>query len=305
MSHAVDTPVVPVPWGIGASRIAASRLPRARAAAQPAARDQCLVILPIHSIPSLFSRKVLGTARGGGKRVKNRINREQLQLFLGLLLSHVALRATKTINTQIPPRDWPPSQVTKLQPCPPPLWPLASPSASGRPGNRQTSDGLGHGRAVGPCRSLFSFPACSCSCISKNPPSQINRPITSRLFSCSPFLVPQPDSITLHSALPAAAKMSKTVVVLGGAYAGLHVAHALLKKNDKNLKVILVTKVSLSLESLPDQTPGCLISRLMSRETHVLTPPRTRTSTGTWAPSAPSSPASTRTRTSSSPSPMP
>lgn len=43
--------------------------------------------------------------------------------------------------------------------------------------------------------------------------------------------------------------MSKTVVVLGGAYAGLHVAHALLKKNDKKLKVILVTKVSPSLES--------------------------------------------------------
>lgn len=68
--------------------------------------------------------------------------------------------------------------------------------------------------------------------------------------------------------------MSKTVVVLGGAYAGLHVAHALLKKNDKNLKVILVTKVSPSLEPLPGpstsrpfslapetRTPGCLISR--------------------------------------------
>lgn len=65
--------------------------------------------------------------------------------------------------------------------------------------------------------------------------------------------------------------MSKTVVVLGGAYAGLHVVHALLKKNDKNLKVILVTKVSPSLPApsrsrpfslAPEtRTPGCLISR--------------------------------------------
>ena len=35
--------------------------------------------------------------------------------------------------------------------------------------------------------------------------------------------------------------MVKTVVVLGGAYAGLHVAHYLLKNTD--VKVILVTKV--------------------------------------------------------------
>ena len=38
--------------------------------------------------------------------------------------------------------------------------------------------------------------------------------------------------------------MSKTVVILGGSYAGLHVAHYLLK-NDKDAKVILITKVSL------------------------------------------------------------
>lgn len=88
--------------------------------------------------------------REGKREPRTRINREQLQLqlFLFSFPAHVALRATKTINTQIPSPDWPPSQVTKLQPCPPPFWPLASPSASGRPGNRQTSDGLGHGRAV-------------------------------------------------------------------------------------------------------------------------------------------------------------
>ncbi|KAK0714851.1 hypothetical protein B0H67DRAFT_644671 [Lasiosphaeris hirsuta] len=38
--------------------------------------------------------------------------------------------------------------------------------------------------------------------------------------------------------------MAKTVVILGGSYAGLHVAHALLKKNDKDLKVILVAQNS-------------------------------------------------------------
>lgn len=76
--------------------------------------------------------------------------------------------------------------------------------------------------------------------------------------------------------------MSKTVVVLGGAYAGLHVAHALLKKNDKKLKVILVTKVSPSLESLPESSrsrsaslaPDTWLSHLRSRETHVLTTPQ-------------------------------
>lgn len=122
MSHAVDTPVVPVPWGIGASRIAASRLPRARAAAQPATRHQCLVILPIHSIPSLFSRKVLGTARGGGGK-----SQEQNKSGAAPALPRASpfphtlhCEPPKTINTQIPPRDWPPSQVTKLQPCPAP-----------------------------------------------------------------------------------------------------------------------------------------------------------------------------------------
>lgn len=37
--------------------------------------------------------------------------------------------------------------------------------------------------------------------------------------------------------------MAKTVVILGGAIGGLHVAHALLKKRIKELKVILVSKV--------------------------------------------------------------
>lgn len=36
---------------------------------------------------------------------------------------------------------------------------------------------------------------------------------------------------------------NKTVVILGGSYAGLHVAHYVLK-NHKTAKVILVSKVS-------------------------------------------------------------
>ncbi|KAK3324702.1 hypothetical protein B0T19DRAFT_236768 [Cercophora scortea] len=38
--------------------------------------------------------------------------------------------------------------------------------------------------------------------------------------------------------------MAKTVVILGGSYAGLHVAHALLKKPANDVKVILVSKNS-------------------------------------------------------------
>jgi len=38
--------------------------------------------------------------------------------------------------------------------------------------------------------------------------------------------------------------MAQTVVILGGSFAGLHIAHALLKKQSKDLKVILVSKVS-------------------------------------------------------------
>jgi NADH dehydrogenase FAD-containing subunit len=37
--------------------------------------------------------------------------------------------------------------------------------------------------------------------------------------------------------------MAKTVVILGGSYGGLHVAHYLLKKKIPNVKVILVSKV--------------------------------------------------------------
>jgi NADH dehydrogenase FAD-containing subunit len=39
----------------------------------------------------------------------------------------------------------------------------------------------------------------------------------------------------------------KTVMILGGSVAGLHVAHALLKKNLPNVKVILVSKVCTHL----------------------------------------------------------
>jgi len=41
--------------------------------------------------------------------------------------------------------------------------------------------------------------------------------------------------------------MAKTVLILGGSLAGLHIAHALLKKNDKDVKVILVSQVRTPL----------------------------------------------------------
>ena len=44
--------------------------------------------------------------------------------------------------------------------------------------------------------------------------------------------------------------MAKTVLILGGAFAGLHVAHGLLKKNDKDVKVVLVSKVCDSQREL-------------------------------------------------------
>lgn len=37
--------------------------------------------------------------------------------------------------------------------------------------------------------------------------------------------------------------MTKTVVILGGSYAGLHVAHYLLKQKIQDVKVVLVSKV--------------------------------------------------------------
>ena len=43
--------------------------------------------------------------------------------------------------------------------------------------------------------------------------------------------------------------MVHTVVVLGGAYAGLHVSHYLLK-NNKDVKVVLVSKVSRGKQRL-------------------------------------------------------
>lgn len=61
--------------------------------------------------------------------------------------------------------------------------------------------------------------------------------------------------------------MVKTVVILGGALAGLHVAHALLKKRDKNLKVILVSKVRQ-----PAVTRGALDHQ--RRRRRALTPPQ-------------------------------
>lgn len=38
--------------------------------------------------------------------------------------------------------------------------------------------------------------------------------------------------------------MAKTVVILGGSYAGVHIAHYLLKQKIPDVKVILVSKVS-------------------------------------------------------------
>lgn len=37
--------------------------------------------------------------------------------------------------------------------------------------------------------------------------------------------------------------MANTVVILGGSYAGLHIAHYLLKQKIPDVKVILVSKV--------------------------------------------------------------
>lgn len=38
--------------------------------------------------------------------------------------------------------------------------------------------------------------------------------------------------------------MAKTIVILGGSYAGVHIAHYLLKQKIPDVKVILVSKVS-------------------------------------------------------------
>ena len=42
---------------------------------------------------------------------------------------------------------------------------------------------------------------------------------------------------------PQLPNMAKTVVILGGSYAGLHIAHYLLKQKIPDTKVILVSKV--------------------------------------------------------------
>ncbi|KAK0645651.1 hypothetical protein B0T16DRAFT_351532 [Cercophora newfieldiana] len=55
--------------------------------------------------------------------------------------------------------------------------------------------------------------------------------------------------------------MPATVVILGGSFAGLHIAHALLKKNTKDLKVVLVSKNShfyWNLASVRRIIPGVL-----------------------------------------------
>ncbi|KAK3390193.1 hypothetical protein B0H63DRAFT_464922 [Podospora didyma] len=55
--------------------------------------------------------------------------------------------------------------------------------------------------------------------------------------------------------------MAKTVLILGGSFAGLHVAHGLLKKNDKDLKVVLVSKNShfyWNLASVRAIVPGVI-----------------------------------------------
>ena len=51
--------------------------------------------------------------------------------------------------------------------------------------------------------------------------------------------------------------MSKTVVILGGAYAGLHIAHYLLK-NEKDVKVVLVSKVRHPARHRIFQRSGCM-----------------------------------------------
>jgi len=58
--------------------------------------------------------------------------------------------------------------------------------------------------------------------------------------------------------------MTKTVVILGAAFAGLHVAHYILK-NCKDVQVIIVSKVSLAHASL-GQTQGGERKRERERE---------------------------------------
>lgn len=48
--------------------------------------------------------------------------------------------------------------------------------------------------------------------------------------------------------------MAKTVVILGGSYAGVHIAHYLLKQKMSDVKVILVSKVSAGCYSVPNRS---------------------------------------------------
>lgn len=59
--------------------------------------------------------------------------------------------------------------------------------------------------------------------------------------------------------------MAKTVVILGGSYAGLHVAHYLLKQKTKDVKIILVSKVSWQ-QSYPRRLQNHEELNLNSRE---------------------------------------
>lgn len=43
--------------------------------------------------------------------------------------------------------------------------------------------------------------------------------------------------------------MGKTIVIIGGSYGGLHVAHYLLKQKMRDVKVILVSKASTLFSS--------------------------------------------------------
>lgn len=50
--------------------------------------------------------------------------------------------------------------------------------------------------------------------------------------------------------------MAKTVVILGGSYGGVHVAHYLLKQKIPDLKVIVVSKVSPTSANGDESTCG-------------------------------------------------
>ncbi len=65
--------------------------------------------------------------------------------------------------------------------------------------------------------------------------------------------------------------MSKTVVILGGAYVGMQVAHYILKQKIKDVKVILVTKVRMGLPSRELFRPPCATRQPYQPKGEVLT----------------------------------